>query len=134
MAPRPIYATGRRKTSQARVFAYKATEGNGEVLVNKIALERYFGGRGTKIADIIQPLGLSERMGQYKIRATVCGGGYAGQAGALRLGIARVLEKAEPELRPALKKAGLLTRDSREVERKKPGRHKARRSTQFSKR
>ncbi len=129
---KPICATGRRKTSQARVFAHPASSGEGSIVVNNAVLQNYF--HGTQINEVLKPLQVTEREGKYDIKATVRGGGSSGQAGALRLGIARMLEKTEPELRPALKSEGLLTRDAREVERKKPGRHKARKSTQFSKR
>ncbi len=132
MVAKPIYATGRRKTSQARVFAYPSSSGEGTITVNKSALQDYF--HGTQINEVLKPLLVTEREGKYDIKATVRGGGTTGQSGALRLGISRLLEKNEPELRSALKIEGLLTRDAREVERKKPGRHKARKSTQFSKR
>ena len=132
MVAKPIYATGRRKTSQARVFAFPSSAGDGSLVVNDAVLDKYF--HGAHLDEVLKPLKITEREGHYTIKATVKGGGISGQAGALRLGIARLLEKAEPELRASLKSEGLLTRDAREVERKKPGRHKARKSTQFSKR
>lgn len=132
MVAKPIYATGRRKTSQARVFAFPCSAGDGTLTVNNAVVDKYF--HGAHFDEVMKPLKITEREGQYSIKATVSGGGISGQAGALKLGIARLLEKVEPELRPSLKSEGLLTRDAREVERKKPGRHKARKSTQFSKR
>ena len=104
-----------------------------QVVVNDRTLEDYFPLK-TKQMIVKQPLELTERTDRYHFSVTVQGGGNAGQAGAVLLGLARALEKVEPELRPALKKAGFLTRDSRIVERKKPGRHKARKRPQFSKR
>lgn len=127
-----IYATGRRKTSSARVYIRPA-EDQGTFVVNKKPMENYFPLETTQMI-VNQPLVLTERLNKFDIRVRVVGGGVSGQAGAVLHGIARVLEKAEPELRPSLKKAGFLTRDSREVERKKPGRHKARKKPQFSKR
>lgn len=127
-----IYAIGRRKTSSARVFLKSATA-EGEIVVNGKSLQEYFP-RKTHQMVIHQPLELCERLGKYDFRVTVAGGGISGQTGAVLLGISRALEKREPELRAELKKAGFLTRDSRAVERKKPGRHKARKRPQFSKR
>jgi small subunit ribosomal protein S9 len=126
----PIYATGRRKTATARVFM-KA--GTGQFLVNKRPVEEYFPGGATRI-HLFEPLELSNRAGQVDLMVTVRGGGSTGQAGAIRHGIARALEKSEPELRGALKKAGFLTRDAREKERKKYGQRGARARFQFSKR
>jgi small subunit ribosomal protein S9 len=124
------YATGRRKSSVARVRFLK---GKGKIIINNRTIEDYFG-RDTSKMVLKQPLELTEMLGNFDIHAKVCGGGISGQAGAIRLGIARVLEKVDPELRPALKKAGMLTRDPREVERKKYGQPGARKRFQFSKR
>jgi small subunit ribosomal protein S9 len=124
------YATGRRKSSVARVWL---KPGNGKILVNGKDQREYFS-RETSLLIINQPFLISSRLNQFDIVCTVKGGGLTGQAGAVRHGITRALENYEPELRPALKDAGLITRDSRVVERKKTGRHKARRSKQFSKR
>jgi small subunit ribosomal protein S9 len=126
----PIYATGRRKTATARVFM-KA--GTGQFLVNKRPVDECFPGGATRI-HLFEPLELSNRVGQVDLMVTVRGGGYTGQAGAIRHGIARALEQSEPELRGALKKAGYLTRDSRAKERKKYGQKGARARFQFSKR
>ena len=132
-----IYATGRRKSASARVYltpAEATPESEGVAIqINKRAFEDYFP-HATKQQIVKQPLDVTERLGKYAFKVRVTGGGYSGQAGAVLHGIARALEKAEPELRPVLKKAGLLTRDPRVVERKKPGRHKARKKPQFSKR
>jgi len=124
------YATGRRKTSSARVYLQK---GKGSILVNDKKLDEYF---GRKVAQmlVMQPLELVELTDKVDIRIMVKGGGSFGQAGAIRHGISRALTDYDQELRPQLKKAGLLTRDSRRVERKKPGLVKARKSKQFSKR
>ena len=124
------YATGRRKEATARVWL-KA--GTGVVTVNGRELNNYFGRETSKMV-IHQPLQLVEQIGKVDITINVVGGGLSGQAGAIRHGISRALCVFNPELRPALKKAGFLTRDSRVVERKKYGRMKARRSFQFSKR
>ena len=132
---RAIYATGRRKTSSARVYLTPSKEESEtpKIIVNGKEYKEYFP-RPTAQMLIAQPLEVSERISKYDFKVTVSGGGSSGQAGAVRHGISRVLEKAEPELRGPLKKEGLLTRDPRAVERKKPGRHKARKGTQFSKR
>ena len=124
------YATGRRKTSSARVYLQK---GKGSILVNDRKLDEYF---GRKVAQmlVMQPLELVELTDKVDIKIMVKGGGSFGQAGAIRHGISRALTEDDQELRPQLKKAGLLTRDSRRVERKKPGLVKARKSKQFSKR
>ncbi len=124
------YATGRRKEATAKVWI-QAGEGN--ITVNNKDLSVYF---GRKTADMVvhQPLILTDTLKSLDIKATVLGGGLSGQAGALRLGISRALIVSNPELRPPLKKAGFLTRDSREVERKKYGRAGARKRFQFSKR
>lgn len=132
-AAKAIQATGRRKCSSARVRLLPVEGDEPVMLVNKRALAEYFP-RATTQQIIFQPLEITEQKDKFDIRITVVGGGVSGQAGAVRHGIARALEKSEPTLRPALKKAGLLTRDDRVVERKKPGRHKARKKPQFSKR
>ncbi len=124
------YATGRRKASIARVWVKR---GNGKISVNGKDQRDYFG-RETNLLIINQPFLITSRLNQFDIVCTVKGGGLTGQAGAVRHGISRALENYEPELRPAMKDAGLLTRDSRVVERKKTGKRKARRSKQFSKR
>ena len=125
-----IITVGRRKRSTARVFLQK---GSGEITVNKKKLEVYF---GREVAQMVvkQPLVSTELTQGVDIKATVTGGGSFGQAGAIRHGISRALTSYDQELRPQLKQAGLLTRDSRKVERKKPGLAKARKSKQFSKR
>jgi len=124
------YATGRRKTSSARIYLKK---GKGNIVVNDSKLDEYF---GRKVAQMLvrQPLELVDLVENFDIDIKVKGGGNFGQAGAIRHGISRALTKYDEELRPQLKKAGLLTRDSRKVERKKPGLVKARKSKQFSKR
>ena len=124
------YATGRRKTSSARVYLKK---GKGNISVNDRKLDDYF---GRKVAQmlVLQPLELVELVDKLDLDIKVKGGGSFGQAGAIRHGISRALTQYDEELRPQLKKAGLLTRDSRRVERKKPGLVKARKSKQFSKR
>ena len=124
------YATGRRKTSSARVYLKK---GKGDILVNDKKLDEYF---GRKVAQmlVMQPLELLDLTKKIDISIKVKGGGSFGQAGAIRHGISRALTSFDEELRPQLKKAGLLTRDPRRVERKKPGLVKARKSKQFSKR
>ena len=125
-----ILTVGRRKTSTARVFLEKGT---GSIIVNKRKLEDYF---GREVAQMVvkQPLETVEMLDGFNIKATVAGGGGFGQAGAIRLGIARALVQYDEDLKPALKKEGFLTRDSRKVERKKVGLVKARKSKQFSKR
>jgi len=124
------YGTGRRKSSIARV---RLVPGDGQVLVNNRQLDEYF---GKKTLEMIskQPLVLTDTQVRFNVVAKVNGGGTTGQAGAIRLGIARALLKAEPNLRPALKRAGFLTRDPRMKERKKYGLKGARRAPQFSKR
>ena len=124
------YATGRRKTSSARVYLKK---GKGKILVNNSELGNYF---GRKVAQmlVLEPLELTELVKKIDIDVKVKGGGSFGQAGAIRHGISRALTSFDEDLRPQLKKAGLLTRDPRKVERKKPGLVKARKSKQFSKR
>lgn len=123
-------ATGRRKTSIARV---RLRPGTGVMTVNGDPLESYFG-RETLVMLIRQPLEQLEALGKFDVRARVCGGGMAGQAGALRLGIARALVKTNEEVRPILRRAGFLTRDPRMKERKKYGQKGARARFQFSKR
>ncbi len=124
------YATGRRKESVARVWLKK---GKGQIIVNGKTQDQYFG-RQTHLLVLNQPFLIVDRVNAFDIMCTVKGGGLSGQAGAVRHGISRALENMEPELRPALKKAGMLTRDARVVERKKIGKHKARRSKQWAKR
>ncbi|MEO9215682.1 MAG: 30S ribosomal protein S9 [Rhodanobacter sp.] len=124
------YGTGRRKTSAARVFLRK---GKGEIVVNGKSLEAFFG-RETSCMIVRQPLQLTDNISKFDIMVTVAGGGITGQAGAIRLGIARALIEYDETLKSPLRKAGFVTRDAREVERKKVGLHKARRATQFSKR
>ena len=124
------YATGKRKNAIARVWL---KPGSGKIMVNGREVETYFA-RPVLRMIINQAFTVSDRVGQYDITASVTGGGLSGQAGAVRHGLSRALTYFEPSLRPALKKAGFLTRDSRIVERKKYGRAKARKSYQFSKR
>ena len=124
------YGTGRRKSSTARVYI---TSGTGQININKSKLDDYFG-RKTSRMIVRQPLELVEMLDKFDINVTVKGGGNSGQAGAIRHGITRALMHYDEELRPALRKAGFVTRDARQVERKKVGLHKARRKPQFSKR
>jgi small subunit ribosomal protein S9 len=124
------YGTGRRKTASARVFL---RPGNGHLFVNKRPLEEYFP-RPTLVMDLRQPLVMTDTHEKFDAYITVTGGGLNGQAGAVRLGIARALLLANPEYRAVLKPAGMLTRDARKVERKKYGQAGARRRFQFSKR
>ncbi|OIR40288.1 30S ribosomal protein S9 [Corynebacterium sp. NML130628] len=126
----PIQTVGRRKRAIARVTV---VEGEGKITVNGREFEDYFPNKLHQ-QDILLPLTLLEREGQFDIKANVKGGGPTGQSGALRLAIARALNIYNPAERPTLKKAGLLTRDARAVERKKAGLHKARRAPQYSKR
>lgn len=123
-------ATGRRKTSVARV---RLVPGEGNIIVNRRELKEYF---GLKTMELIikQPLVLTQTLGKYNILVNVQGGGLSGQAGAIRHGISRALLKVDLEYRPSLKKAGFLTRDPREKERRKYGLKKARKASQFSKR
>jgi len=125
-----IWATGKRKSSVARV---RLQRGEGEVVVNARALDDYFG-RETSRMIVHQPFEVTSTLNQYRVDVTVEGGGVAAQAVAIRHGITRALMQADPELRGSLKKAGFVTRDPREVERKKYGRHKARKRPQYSKR
>ena len=122
--------TGRRKTSVARV---RLLPGSGEFLVNGKPLNEYFNYE-TLIELAKSPLELVEKAGDFNVRVNVKGGGFTGQAGAVRHGVARALVDFDEELKPVLKRAGFLTRDSRKKERKKPGLKKARKSSQFSKR
>ncbi len=130
MAIQQNYGTGRRKTSAARVFL---KPGTGNITINGNSLQDYFG-RETARMVVMQPLVLVEMTDKVDITVTVKGGGGSGQAGAIRHGITRALIDNDESLRPALRKAGYVTRDARMVERKKVGLHKARRATQFSKR
>lgn len=130
MAENQYYGTGRRKTSSARVFL---KSGGGKITVNSRTLDVYF---GREVARMIvrQPLELADAVEKFDLDITVKGGGSFGQAGAIRHGIARALLEYDESLRPVLRKAGFLTRDARQVERKKVGLHKARKRPQFSKR
>jgi len=125
-----FYGTGRRKSSVARVYV---TPGTGKITINKKDIEDYFGLDTLKVI-VRQPLAATGSEGKYDVLVNVYGGGYTGQAGAIRHGIARALNEANEEFRPILKKAGYLTRDSRMKERKKYGLKAARRAPQFSKR
>jgi small subunit ribosomal protein S9 len=124
------YGTGRRKESTARVWVKR---GKGKIIVNGKPQEQYFG-RQTHLLVLNQPFLVANRVGEFDVICTVTGGGLSGQAGAIRHGISRALDNFEPALHTPLKKAGFLTRDARQVERKKVGRHKARRSKQWAKR
>jgi len=124
------YGTGRRKSSVARVFLAK---GKGNIVVNDLAYDKYFS-RATNCMVVRQPLELTEHLASFDIKVNVLGGGESGQAGAIKHGITRALIDFNPELKSALSKAGFVTRDAREVERKKCGLRKARRRKQFSKR
>ncbi|MGC8916195.1 MAG: 30S ribosomal protein S9 [Thermoanaerobaculum sp.] len=124
------YGTGRRKTATARVYL---RPGSGKITVNKRAFDDYFPSRTLKMI-IRQPLLITETADKFDVYVNVAGGGISGQAGAIRHGLSRALVEFNPELRPRLKAAGFLTRDAREVERKKYGQRKARRRFQFSKR
>lgn len=129
--PKPlVQTTGRRKESVARV---RFKDGSGQVTLNGKPLEAYFPSMATRMR-VMEPLSLTQTQGRYDIDATLDGGGTTGQADALRLGISRGLVELEPELRATLKKAGMLTRDSRVVESKKYGLRKARRAPQYTKR
>ncbi|MDO4488347.1 MAG: 30S ribosomal protein S9 [Eubacteriales bacterium] len=130
MATAKFYGTGRRKKSIARVFM---TPGKGEITVNGRTLDEYFGLDTLKVI-VKQPLVATDNDGKYDFMITVRGGGMSGQAGAIRHGISRALLEADADNRPALKKEGYLTRDSRMKERKKYGLKKARKAPQFSKR
>ncbi len=130
MAKVYYYGTGRRKKSIARV---RLVPGEGKILINDRSLDEYFGLETMKVI-VKQPLTLTDTLSKFDVICTVIGGGFTGQAGAIRHGISRALLKADEELRPALKKAGFLTRDPRMKERKKYGLKKARKASQFSKR
>jgi len=130
MAATQNYGTGRRKTSTARVFL---TAGNGEIKVNERTLDQYFG-RETARMVVRQPLVVVDGAERFNVYVTVKGGGGSGQAGAIRHGIARALVEYDETLRQPLRRAGFLTRDAREVERKKVGLRKARKRPQYSKR
>ena len=130
MAIQQNYGTGRRKSSTARVFLRK---GSGSIVVNDKNLDEFFG-RETSRMIVRQPLQLVEASDKFDVICTVEGGGMTGQAGAIRLGIARALVEYDETLKPPLRKAGFMTRDAREVERKKVGLRKARKATQYSKR
>jgi small subunit ribosomal protein S9 len=130
MSQQFIWSTGRKKTSIARV---RLRPGKGEITVNGRSYENYFVRPVLRLV-VNQPLEHLEMLGKFDIVANCTGGGHAGQAGALKHGIARALEKFDPALRGSLKAAGMLTRDARSKERKKYGKHGARRGTQFSKR
>jgi len=126
-----IYATGRRKASIAKVWL---TPGTGNITINGLSLDAWLGGLEAKKLRVKQPLVLSKQDTAVDIVATTLGGGFGGQADALRHGISRALVAFNPEIKAILKPEGMMTRDSRVVERKKPGKRKARRSRQFSKR
>lgn len=125
------YATGRRKASVAKVWL---TPGTGKITVNGLSLDAWLGGLEAKKLRVKQPLSLTKQETSVDIVATTLGGGFGGQADALRHGISRALVAYDESFRAILKPAGMMTRDSRVVERKKPGKRKARRSPQFSKR
>ena len=130
MALSTNYGTGRRKTATAKVFI---KPGRGEITVNGRSLDEFFG-RETGRMIVRQPLELTQTLDRFDITVSVEGGGVTGQAGAIRHGITRALMEYDESLRKSLRDAGFVTRDAREVERKKVGRRKARRGTQFSKR
>ncbi len=131
MAAKKFYATGKRKTAVARVWL---TSGSGEVVVNKLSLEDYFGNMIDSRLKVNGPFNLTDNVEKFDVVATLKGGGKSAQADALRHGISKALLEIDPEYRLTLKKAGLLTRDSRVKERKKYGKKGARASFQFSKR
>jgi len=130
MASEQYYGTGRRKSSTARVFL---TKGKGQIVINDRPLDQFFG-RETACMIVRQPLEKLAMTDNFDVNVTVSGGGISGQAGAIRLGLTRALIEYDGELRKPLRKAGYVTRDAREVERKKVGLHKARKATQYSKR
>jgi len=130
MAVQQNYGTGRRKSAVARVFL---KPGKGDIVVNGKPVDEFFS-RETGRMIVRQPLALTDSLGRFDFQINVTGGGESGQAGAVRHGITRALIDYDETLKPVLKKAGLVTRDAREVERKKVGLHKARRRKQFSKR
>ena len=126
-----FYGTGRRKAAIARVRLYP---GNGQIVVNSKSVEEYFGARSLYGQMVNQPLVITETQTKFNITVKVLGGGVTGQAGAVRHGLARALIQADSTLRPALKKAGMLFRDPRVKERKKPGLKRARKAPQYTKR
>ncbi len=130
MATERYYGTGRRKSSAARVFL---TRGSGQIVINDRPIDEFFG-RETARMIVRQPLEKLEMTDKFDLKVTVKGGGISGQAGAIRHGLTRALMEYDEELRGPLRKAGYVTRDAREVERKKVGLHKARKATQYSKR
>jgi small subunit ribosomal protein S9 len=130
MSDTQFYGTGRRKSSTARVYL---KSGSGAITINKRPLDTFFG-RQTARMIVRQPLELMEMTDKFDVNVSVTGGGTTGQAGAIRHGLTRALMAYDESLRPALRKAGFVTRDAREVERKKVGLRKARRATQYSKR
>ena len=130
MATTKFYGTGRRKKSIARVYL---VPGTGKITINKRDIDEYFGLETLKVV-VRQPLAATDNTEKFDVLVNVHGGGFTGQAGAIRHGIARALLEVDPDFRLALKRAGLLTRDARMVERKKPGLKKARKASQFSKR
>ena len=130
MATEQYYGTGRRKSSKARVYLSK---GKGDIVINNRPIDEFFG-RETAVMVVRQPLEKLELTDQFDVKCTVEGGGISGQAGAIRLGLTRALMEYDGEFRGTLRKAGYVTRDAREVERKKVGLHKARKATQYSKR
>ena len=130
MATQRTYATGRRKEAVARVWLWP---GEGKITINDRTMDDYFGRETSKMV-LLQPLEIVEQKGKVDILVNVVGGGLSGQAGAIRHGVTRALCELNPEFRPVLKKAGLLTRDARKVERKKYGQPGARKRFQFSKR
>ncbi|MCZ6808175.1 MAG: 30S ribosomal protein S9 [Proteobacteria bacterium] len=130
MSEAEFYGTGRRKTSTARVYM---KTGRGDITINNRPLDKFFG-RQTAQMIVRQPLELMNLTDKFDLSVTVSGGGTTGQAGAIRHGLTRALMQYDESLRPALRKAGFVTRDAREVERKKVGLRKARRATQYSKR
>ena len=130
MATEQYYGTGRRKSSKARVFLSK---GKGDITINNRPIDEFFG-RETAVMIVRQPLEKLDMTENFDVHCTVEGGGISGQAGAIRLGLSRALIEYDNEMRSPLRKAGFVTRDAREVERKKVGLHKARKATQYSKR
>lgn len=130
MANEQYYGTGRRKSSAARVFL---RPGSGNITINQKPIDQFFG-RETSRMVVRQPLELTQLGDRFDVYVTVTGGGMTGQAGAIRLGLTRALMEYDDSLRSDLRKAGFVTRDAREVERKKVGLHKARKATQYSKR
>lgn len=130
MATEQFYGTGRRKSSAARVFL---RPGSGNIVINRKPIDEFFG-RETSRMVVRQPLELTQLGDKFDLYVTVKGGGITGQAGAIRLGLTRALMEYDQNLRGDLRKAGFVTRDAREVERKKVGLHKARKATQYSKR